>query len=134
MFCFNQTQHAQEVAVSSLDTETPNSRIKIHIQVNHRGMGLGDGGWRSPSVFFPRRVAKGRMVDGLNGVFLAGHVGGEQTTTRTTYKGGGDQEKDKSCWPAGTFTSVYFLHIVQMNLQVGYLNAVDMHFEAMDYR
>ena len=111
------TFHPQEVAVSSLDTDTPNSRIKIHIQVNHPGDGV-----------------KVVIVDGLNGVFVAGHVGGEQTTTRTTYKGGRDQEKDKTCWPAGTFTSVYFLHIVQMNLQVGYLNAVDMHFEAMDYR
>lgn len=32
------TFHPQEVAVSSLDTETPNSRIKIHIQVNHLGV------------------------------------------------------------------------------------------------
>lgn len=32
------TFHPQEVAVSSLDTETPNSRIKIHIQVNHPGV------------------------------------------------------------------------------------------------
>ena len=74
------------------------------------------------------------MVDGLNGAFWQAMSEENKQQREQRTKVGVTKKKDKTCWPAETFTSVYFLHIVQMNLQVGYLNAVDMHFEAMDYR